>query len=1406
MSLDEKWDEFFVVTAISDTNQIALLDLSAPLDDQNQIITALNAKSYFQTPLVGDVNASGNQITALGGINFDDVNTGIAQSVNDLLYDVGIGGTHNLRVDNVVEYSFNNLQADFNGNNLLNAPHDHSNVAGGGQLLSTSALSDTDDLAYLNTPNIYDAGAKQSFVADATTAGININAQLPSTLAVGDIYRTAEVLHFIGTSATDFALATTNATLAQFASTTSLELRGVISDETGDGLLVFNVNPTLDAPFISDFTNADHDHSEIGDGGQLNALTALDATGTKDSTTFLRGDNTWDVPPDLQGITSINADSTAAQFIAAGTNLDLLDAGATHTISLQSSINLDAITVNTIQAIETYTFSDGSTQSQAALPDGISGSIETLEFVQSVSFSAQDPITAGVFITNDGKKLYSFGVTVPASVYEFNLTTPFDISTRSFVQSKDISAQTTSPNDIFVRADGLKMYVLENSNIFEYDITTAFDITTATFLQSVFSLLVTANGITFRPDGKKMYLSDSTSDVISEFDLTTPWSIITRTLFQTFAIGGDFNPQDVCFRADGKKMYVPTTIDDLIREYDVSIPWDISTAVLVDTISTVPQDTTPLGLIINPQATKFYLYGSQNFLLYEFDLGINVNSIFTGTIHQVGGNYLLEPTNPIIAGTVSQSELAQSFAVTVSGNYAYVGSSTGFNFNVIDITEPTNPVLVGTLSRPTEFNTIRDIAIAGDFAYVINFVRDSLAIIDITNPSNPIFVSEIVGGALINAPSAVYVVGQYAYVSTANNNALVIIDISDSNNPTILTVFTDPDLKRASDLYVQGNYAYVGAFDGVTGGIVIIDISNPNSPFVSASIINQSVLNGIKRIDVSGRYVYAVSSVANSFTIWDVKDPTATPILVGSNTTEPLLDGAIDVTVSGKYAYIVAQDDDALTTWDVSDPTNPTKVGEVVDGTDLNEPQRVVMAGKFAYVATRSGDSLSIIDISGIDAPSATIGNVEAGYLSVTDSAVIDGNLYANSLNAGIGGIAINGIPVSLQGNLTTEVRSPSSLPAPVAGVITLPTGTYIFKNSMTFTDRIEIPSGATVNMYSVDGFNIDITYTGTGTFITALGGSGTVGIQIIDFILTNDNVTFANITSGSLFMRQVGIDCTSSNAGTRKMGTFTTTVTQLFSETAWINFNAGATIDAANLRVLNTLIVTDIVNPGSTRIFDVTALSTNASFSFDDFVLLSGSESLMGFADTITTPIVISDCPLSGISTNYYASGAFLDSTSPNIISRNNSGSPDSMTTGEFDFLNVATPQLVTITTIDVPVAIAGGAWTNANLERMTADVGNNGIATITALGTHRYTVAFSANLEKLLGGTTNIALTILVNGVDVTTNPPRSLNSGIVQIGDTKIFSLTTGDTVQAACLNSIDTDNIEVSQSSLSITRGG
>lgn len=198
---------------------------------------------------------------------------------------------------------------------FTNATHDHTNNAGGGILLSTSALSDTADIAYLNTANIFIAGNKQTISQSATIAGLNLGtvSAAPSSLVEGDVWYQGsnDSLAFRDVSATRILVTLDNTqtlTNKSFSLTnntftgTSAELATAISDETGSGLVVFNSSPVIVTPTIASFTNATHDHSNAAGGGNLtnSALTsgvfsAITGLGTQTQTLNMGTNNINDV-------------------------------------------------------------------------------------------------------------------------------------------------------------------------------------------------------------------------------------------------------------------------------------------------------------------------------------------------------------------------------------------------------------------------------------------------------------------------------------------------------------------------------------------------------------------------------------------------------------------------------------------------------------------------------------------------------------------------------------------------------------------------------------------------------------------------------------------------------------------------------------------------------------------------------------------------------------------------------------------------------------------------------------------------------------------------------------------------------------------------------------------------------
>ncbi len=112
----------------------------------------------------------------------------------------------------------------------------------------------------LTTPSI---GVATGTSFNSITGLSSTNPAALGAVAVGTGTTTARADHVHPTT----GLGLTSGTLAQFAATTSAQLAGVISDETGSGALVFATSPTLVTPSIG-----------VATGTSFNSITGLSST------------------------------------------------------------------------------------------------------------------------------------------------------------------------------------------------------------------------------------------------------------------------------------------------------------------------------------------------------------------------------------------------------------------------------------------------------------------------------------------------------------------------------------------------------------------------------------------------------------------------------------------------------------------------------------------------------------------------------------------------------------------------------------------------------------------------------------------------------------------------------------------------------------------------------------------------------------------------------------------------------------------------------------------------------------------------------------------------------------------------------------------------------------------------
>ena len=121
--------------------------------------------------------------------------------------------------------------------------------------------------------------------------------------------------------------------------------------------------------------------------------------------------------------------------------------------------------------------------------------------------------------------MFVVGITGDA-VNEYTLSTTFDVSTASFVDSFSVAGQEASPFGLTFSPDGLKMFVVGTAgdDVNEYTLSTTFDVSTASFVDS-FSVAAQETGpagVTFSPDGLKMFVVGFIGDDVNEYTLGAP--------------------------------------------------------------------------------------------------------------------------------------------------------------------------------------------------------------------------------------------------------------------------------------------------------------------------------------------------------------------------------------------------------------------------------------------------------------------------------------------------------------------------------------------------------------------------------------------------------------------------------------------------------------------------------------------------------------------------------------------------------------------------------------------------------------------------------------------------------------------------------------------------------------------
>ena len=280
--------------------------------------------------------------------------------------------------------------------------------------------------------------------------------------------------------------------------------------------------------------------------------------------------------------------------------------------------------------------------------------------MDSFDISNEDTLPQSLVFNPDGTKMFVVGRD-GKDINEYTLSTGFDVSTASFVDSFDVRNEETQPKGLAFNNDGTKMFVVgyTDDEVLEYNLSPGFDVSTATFIDgfSVRSEDLIPSGLAFNNDGTKMFVVGQRDDDVNEYTLSTGFDVSTASFVDAFDVSNEeSSPLDLKFNHNGTRMFVTGYNGKDVNEYTLSTGFDVSTASFVDSFSVSSEESAPTGLAFNDDGTKMFVSGKT---------GDDVNEYTLSCAYKVTSSSTCDDPSTIkeVRGLIdAQIEIAKNFA------------------------------------------------------------------------------------------------------------------------------------------------------------------------------------------------------------------------------------------------------------------------------------------------------------------------------------------------------------------------------------------------------------------------------------------------------------------------------------------------------------------------------------------------------------------------------------------------------------------------------------------------------------------------------------------------------------------------------------------------------------------------
>jgi len=313
---------------------------------------------------------------------------------------------------------------------------------------------------------------------------------------------------------------------------------------------------------------------------------------------------------------------------------------------------------------------------------------------KSFGFSGQDANMSDVIFNDDGTRMWMVGG-ANDSVFAYSLSTAYDVSTASYDSvSFSVASQETAPQSVAFNDDGTKMYVTGFSTdaVYQYSLSTAYNVSTASYDSvslDVSSQDTAPQKILWNPDGTKLYMLGYASDKISQYNLSSAYNLSTASFSVSSASFSSETtvPTGMTFTPDGTKLFVGGFTPATVFQYSLSTAYDLTT-ISYDNISfSYTEESDNRVVMFNNDGTYLYVAGPNSDKIYQYTSGIagypTASPVtITGLTNGTSYTFNVWAINPFGWSTASDASGSVS-PVSLTGRAIWNGNTDASNSTVM---------------------------------------------------------------------------------------------------------------------------------------------------------------------------------------------------------------------------------------------------------------------------------------------------------------------------------------------------------------------------------------------------------------------------------------------------------------------------------------------------------------------------------------------------------------------------------------------------------------------------------------------------------------------------------------------------------------------------------------------------